>query len=367
MPQNPETEIEVSFGEDKLSFEEHCKRNPISTCFDNSQPTDFLYKDEPVAILKTEEFSPQLLDQKISTVTLSNDLIADVIDQSINIKPAIQTSPEMIAKIPLLESDLIENLYEEELPDDVLISTHKSFHKTFIPSKKPPYFGEMPVIAIVIDDMGISQQRTADIAKIHAPITASFLTYARNLEQQISNSKNAGHEIIMHSPMEAKANEDVAPDVLTTKMNKAEIQSALRQMLTKFKDIKGGNNHMGSKLTEDKNKMLAIMEVLKENKMFFLDSKTSAKSRAEEAAEETGIAYAHRHVFIDNNNDKQYILNQLAKAENVANKNGYAIAIGHPKTQTYAALLEWIPALEKKKIKIVPLSQIVATLHSNIN
>ncbi|MBE6452796.1 MAG: divergent polysaccharide deacetylase family protein [Alphaproteobacteria bacterium] len=365
-PQSPETEITMSFGEEKLSFEDYCKQNPVSTCFDNSQPTDFLYRDEPVAIIKSEEFAPQLLQNDSSKVTLGEDLIAELIEQNINIEKLVDANEKMFAKIPVIDNDRLEKLYEETLPEDVLITPAKHLKSNILPTKKPPYFGEKPVIAIVIDDMGISSKRTADIISLKAPITASFLTYGNNLAQQIQNAQNAGHEIIIHIPMEAQSNVDVAPDVLTTTMDKAELQEKLKIMLEKFQNIKGGNNHMGSKLTEDKERMLAVMEVLKEKNMFFLDSKTSPKSQAENAAKETGIAYAHRHVFIDNNNDKEYILGQLKKAENVAFKHGYAIAIGHPKTKTYEALYEWIPSLENKGVKMLHLSQIIKILNPNV-
>ena len=52
--------------------------------------------------------------------------------------------------------------------------------------------------------------------------------------------------------------------------------------------------------------------------------------------------------------------------EKLANKNGYAIAIGHPKTQTYAALKEWLPTLDKKGIEIIPLSKVIEILNPNI-
>ena len=117
-PQSSETEIEIS-------FEEYCKRNPVSTCFDNSQPTDFLYKEEPVAVMKAEEFSPQLLNENTSMVSLGDEFIAEIVKQNVNLTPQIQTNNEMMAKIPLLESDLIENLYEEELPDDIIETAHK--------------------------------------------------------------------------------------------------------------------------------------------------------------------------------------------------------------------------------------------------
>ena len=109
--------------------------------------------------------------------------------------------------------------------------------------------------------------------------------------------------------------------------------------------------------------MEAIMEILKQHKLFFLDSKTSPHSRAKEAAETVQIGYVSRNVFLDNNNDKVYILGQLAQTERLAHKNGFAIAIGHPKTQTYAALSEWLPTLKDKQIRLVPLTEIVKILN----
>ncbi len=347
-------EIVVTFEEDhtaepsaeKLSFAEFCRRNPVSTCFDNRETADFLYQEnEPTAIMPSEEFAPQLLEAALK----AEDKTA-------------QPQPE-----PLLAQEAVYQMYEEDLPEDVIearpLSNPKLLGKTIIPAHKPPYFGEKPVIAVVIDDMGISAKRTADIASLKAPLTVSFLTYGRHLDKQVENSRAAGQEIMIHVPMEAQKNIDAAPDVLTTKMNLDEIKANLAAMLDKFHDVKGINNHMGSKLTEDKARMSAIMEVLKKRGLFFLDSKTSAASKAEDAAAEAGLAYAHRHVFIDNNNDKDYILGQLAKAENIARQNGYAIAIGHPKTQTFAALQEWLPALEEKGIVLTPLSRIVEALN----
>lgn len=348
LPQLPETEqseIVISFAEpdgtpkpltatpQKLSFKEYCRRNPISTCWNQQKTEDFLYQEEnaPVAVMASEEFSPELWEKE--------------------------------------EAANIEAAYEEQLPDDIIdasdVYTSKIYGMHIIPDRKPPHF-ETPVIAVVIDDMGISLKRTADIASLKAPLTVSFLTYGRRLSEQVENSRRAGQEIMIHVPMEAKSNIDVAPDVLTTAMSKDEIKRNLSVMLGKFDNVQGINNHMGSKLTEDKERMASVMEVLKQNNMFFLDSKTSAGSHAEEAAAETGVAYAHRHVFIDNNNDKKYILGQLQKAEKIALKNGYAIAIGHPKSQTFEALKEWLPALNGKKVRLVPLSQIVRVLHPQL-
>ena len=68
----------------------------------------------------------------------------------------------------------------------------------------------------------------------------------------------------------------------------------------------------------------------------------------------------------NNNNNKKYILNQLAQTERLARKNGYAIAIGHPKSQTFAALREWLPQLPEKNLKLVHLSDIVTVLNPQL-
>lgn len=343
-----ENSIEVFFSEE------------TSVSFDENNKLNILYEEKPVTVTNSEKFSPMLLTKSGGNVTLGEDLIGEFIENNIETEIALQNN-NLYKELPIVDSENIEKLYEEELPEDVLLSKSKpetnttQSNITNTLNKEKVYS-----IAVVIDDMGISAKRTADISSLKAPITSSFLTYANNLDKQIKASINAGHEIMVHVPMEAQTNKDVAPDVLTTKMTVPEIKNNLKKMLAKFKNVKGANNHMGSRLTEDKERMVAIMEVLKENNMFFLDSKTSAKSQAEVAAQNVGIGYDHRHVFIDNNNDKQYILGQLQKAENVAKKHGYAIAIGHPKSQTYEALKEWLPSLREKKIKLKKLSEIIS-------
>ena len=329
----------------------------------------FLYnEEEKITIIEAESANSQLLEKAIAPTS-------DIEENKAETQPA--TADSANSDEPAQED--LDKLYEEELPEDIIEEqslqddgTDSEFTHIYTknikdidtkPTRKPFYFGENSVIAIVIDDMGISLNRTKDIASLQAPLTVSFLTYGKNLEQQVQNSVDAGHEVMLHTPMEPHSKADVAPDVLTTQMTPDEIQQKLKVMLAKFSGIRGINNHMGSKLTEDYSRMQAVMVVLKEHGLFFLDSKTSAKSKAEKAAADACIPYAHRHVFLDNTNDKAYILGQLKKTENLARKNGYVIAIGHPKTGTYAALSEWLPTLKDKQIRLVPLTEIVKILN----
>ena len=333
--------------DDISGYEQFCQNNQDIDCGAISGFMAEMPSSSQVILMDTDELDENLRKQ-ISVIAANG----------------YDTSPKMNGDM----HQLLDHLYEEELPDDIIdetITVKNAKLKDFktVPGHKPPYWGETAKVVLIIDDMGISRKRTADISSLKYPLTVAFLSYGSNLETQMQNSRSSGQEIMLHTPMEASGKVEEAPDVLTTKMSLGEIRRNFEVMLDKFPEIRGINNHMGSKLTEDIERMKVIMEVLKERNMYFLDSKTSAKSRAEEAASMVGIAYAHRHVFLDNNNDKNYILGQLKQVERLAKKNGYAIAIGHPKSQTYEALKEWLPNMEAKGLELIHLSKAIKVLN----
>lgn len=227
---------------------------------------------------------------------------------------------------------------------------------------------DKPLIAVVIDDMGINRKRTLDIISLQAPLTSSFLTYGQTLDKFAASAEAAGHEIMIHAPMEPKVKANLAPDTLMADMTEEQIEQRFEEMLAKFNDIKvsGINNHMGSKFTEDKERLGYVMNILKQRGMFFLDSKTTAKSKGKELAEVDGVDYAARDVFLDNENDYAYIMKQLEKTEKIARKKGFAVAICHPKSQTYLALKDWLDTLPDKGVKLVHVSEIVAATNKII-
>ncbi len=355
-----------------LSKEEYVNQTPIKV------------KTSPKAI-NDAEFIEQALSIEEDATDISYRL-SEMVSQEASVKVEgidnnLYANLQQIQPNDLTAADNEYSLYEEDLPHNIIIDdfwekdhsqeegyyvydNHKNIKEIdVLVTHKPAYFGPQPVIAIVIDDMGISHRRTKDISLIHAPLTSSFLTYGNSLERQVAAAKRAGHEIIVHVPMEPKSLSNMSPDVLKVTMNEGEIKSGLEKMLSRFHDVKGVNNHMGSRFTENLEKMQYVMDVLKEHNLFFLDSKTSGKSVGKSVARANGVNYANRHVFLDNTNEVDYILKQLALAEKIAKNNGYAIAIGHPKSNTVEALKLWVPSLSEKNIRLVHLSQIVKALN----
>lgn len=221
--------------------------------------------------------------------------------------------------------------------------------------------GGQVMIAVVIDDMGVSVPHTRDILSLEKPITASFLTYGAANSKQVKEAKEKGFEVMLHVPMMPHVKADLAPVTLSPNMSEDEIKNDFVQMLDRYKGLgmKGVNNHMGSLFTEDEKSLGYVMQVLKERNLFFLDSKTTAKSVGEKVAAEYGVPYIARDVFLDNENDYNYIMKQFHQTEKIAHMRGYAVAIGHPRTQTYLALRDWIKDLPERKIRLVRLGDLV--------
>lgn len=223
----------------------------------------------------------------------------------------------------------------------------------------PPAGGKAQ-IAVVIDDMGVDVKRSAQIIGLRGPLTTSFLTYASHLPEQTQGAKKAGHELMVHFPMEPKAKDiNAGPDVLRVGMDTAEIARRLEEGLGHFSGYVGVNNHMGSKFTENAEGMREVMRALKARGVFWLDSRTSPKSVGEAMAAQAGVPHMGRHVFLDNEETVSSVMVQLGQLEKIAHKQGYAIAIGHPRDQTIAALSQWLPTMAQKGLVLVPLSTLV--------
>jgi hypothetical protein len=73
-----------------------------------------------------------------------------------------------------------------------------------------------PAVAIVIDDLGVDRERTAVFNDLPAPLTLAFLPYAPALAQQAERARAAGHELLLHVPMEPIGQESPGPRALLT-------------------------------------------------------------------------------------------------------------------------------------------------------
>jgi polysaccharide deacetylase 2 family uncharacterized protein YibQ len=223
-----------------------------------------------------------------------------------------------------------------------------------------PPAGGRPRIALVIDDMGVDKKRSWRAIALKGPLTLSFLAYASDLPQMAQAARRAGHELMVHVPMEPmSAAEDMGPNGLAIGLGRDEVLRRLRWDLGRFDGYVGINNHMGSRFTSDAASMTLVMEELKTRGLLFVDSRTTAATAGADVARRLGVPSAARDVFLDNEADAPASGERLRHLERLAREHGTAIAIGHPHDATIDALARWIAALPQKGLVLVPVSAIV--------
>ena len=219
----------------------------------------------------------------------------------------------------------------------------------------------LPMLAIVIDDLGGSVKRATRLISLDAPITLAIIPHLRNSREVAEAAHSAGREVILHVPMEPKdmVKNDPGKGALLTTMTEDEVTRVLKGDLDAVPHVSGVNNHMGSRFTENVLLMTAVLTELKGRGKYFLDSRTTGSSVALKVAREVGVGWAGRSVFLDNERDEDTIKAQLMKTVAIAKKRGEAIAIGHPYPETLAVLEEVVPGLAAYGVEVVTLSRLV--------
>ena len=218
-----------------------------------------------------------------------------------------------------------------------------------------------PLVSIVLDDMGLNQFHSDWAVSLKAPLTLSYLPYAKNLANQTQSARAEGHELLIHLPMEPRGTADPGPGALMVNMDQMEIKKRLARALYVFPGAIGVNNHMGSLFTADQRVMSIVLTQIKSSGQLFLDSLTTSNSLVAQLGDKLNVPVVSRDVFLDDIDKEDEIVRRLREVERVALDKGTAIAIGHPRVTTLRVLEKWLANLAEKKIRLAPLSAVAKT------
>jgi hypothetical protein len=216
-----------------------------------------------------------------------------------------------------------------------------------------------PRLAIIIDDMGNAPAEARAVLALPFPITASVMPHLEYSAQTADEAWRRGDQVILHLPMQPIDDGAQSEKIeLRVGMFPNQVRSVLAGMLASVPHAVGVNNHEGSRATADPQLMAELMPLLRQRGLFFIDSRTTAATVAYESAERAGVRAASRKVFLDDVATREVVLAQLDLAARDAERDGSAIAIGHPHPETIAALAEGVPKLERRGIHLVFASQL---------
>ena len=215
-------------------------------------------------------------------------------------------------------------------------------------------------LAILLDDLGNDRSVADKVFALRVPITISVLPFHAHSEEIAKEAGQHGCEVMLHLPMQSVANESPEQQELRPGLSTDEVRTTVENMLDAVPEADGVNNHQGSQATADNALMNELMLVLKDEGVFYVDSRTTAATVAFDAAKRAGVRTAFRNVpFLDDIQNPEAIKRQLQLAIQGAKWKGEAIAIGHPHSATLAALREVLPQAEKDGVQLVVVSELV--------
>lgn len=213
-------------------------------------------------------------------------------------------------------------------------------------------------VAIIVDDMGQDMGVARKLAAIDADLTFSVLPHERYTSDVARYLHKHGKQVLLHLPMEGSGKNPGQGAIYgdTGPMQATEI---LRESLELVPYAQGVNNHMGSVVTRNKPIMDALFSVLREKDLFFIDSLTTGGSICRDSAEEAGLPFEARDVFLDNVQSSEYISGQIDDLVEAALRHGEAIGICHPHEETCRTLSREVPRLPDLGIEVVKVSELV--------
>lgn len=218
-----------------------------------------------------------------------------------------------------------------------------------------------PVITLIIDDLGYSKANGERAVNLPGDVTMAILPHTPYSKHLADLSYKKGKTIMLHTPMTNVLDKAPGPGTLTTQMDKAHFMKVFRKALDSVPYVQGVNNHMGSKLTQDTTRMQWVMEEVFKRKLFFVDSRTTAKSVAEKEARKAGIPAISRDIFLDHIRTEEAVNKAFDTMVRKAKHYGNMNAIAHPYTVTMNVLEKRLPELEKHGIKLISVpNQLIA-------
>ncbi len=222
-----------------------------------------------------------------------------------------------------------------------------------------PAAGEGGFVSLIMTDVGLSQaDTTRAVDDLPPEIALAFSPYGNKVQSWITKAKKANHETLSLIPMEPLTypKDDPGPLSLLTRQSDSDNSRNLAAVLTATDGTAGAMNFMGSSMMQDQKDMTSLLNTLKKRSQIFIENPQGTDSLTEDVAKSTGAAYLEADMLIDRNANEIDIQKQLIALEGIARARGYAVGIAQPYPLTFNIIKTWAGSLDRRGIKLVPLS-----------
>jgi len=213
-------------------------------------------------------------------------------------------------------------------------------------------------LVLVVDDLG-NQLRSGRSAIDSPWISTVAIMPGRPYTDQLAQyAFEQGKEIIIHMPMSNETNFPLGPLGLNRADGKLTLVQNLHTALASVPHAVGLSNHMGSRLTQDREAMGWVMAILRQFGFYFFDSRTVSTTIGYEVAAQYQLPWAMRNIFLDHYQTDALIAQQWLIALTRARQGEMVTVICHPYPETLRFLQNLTLNAEDLEL-LVPLSQVL--------
>jgi len=220
-------------------------------------------------------------------------------------------------------------------------------------------------IALILDDVGYDLPALRRAIALKLPMAIAILPNAPHAAAAAELAHQAGYPVMLHMPMEPanpRYSKLMDKSFIRAGMKRDVVRRMMHEALIRVPYVEGVNNHMGSRLTTLEQPMRWVMEVCKEQKLFFIDSRTNKDSIAARLANEAGLRWGQRRVFLDDSVKSELLMKSWKAARKRLSSKGAVIVIAHPHRETLDFLEKYVTASDRAAM--VPIGSLLSPASS---
>lgn len=218
------------------------------------------------------------------------------------------------------------------------------------------------LLAVVVDGLGYDPSADAESLKLPEKVTVAVIPFGPSSRRVAQAARSRGYTVLIHVPMEPEVQAFDRTDAFRMRrdMPREEMGALLTRMAQDVPNAAGASNHMGSAFTADAAAMGTFAALLRAKGLYLLDSVTTPKSKAVEAARIAGIPAARRDVALDADLPPAEMRGRWDKAVSIARAKGAAVLVcrGRPEAVRFVAGL--LPGLRAQGVRPVTLDEFLA-------
>jgi polysaccharide deacetylase 2 family uncharacterized protein YibQ len=213
-------------------------------------------------------------------------------------------------------------------------------------------------IAVIVDELGGRPEVLERVLALSRPVTIAVLPGLPLSRRIVRDASRAGLEVLLQLPLEAYRlpGQDPGPGPLLVSMAPAEVTRRTRQLLDSAPGVAGVLTHMGSRFTEDHERMGALLEAVRSQNLLFVDGLTTHRSAGYDVARAMGVRAARRQVLLDPDESEATARARLLETERWASRRGSVVAIGRGRPSTIRAIEEALRRWDALGLRVVPIS-----------